>query len=278
MIKFIFIFFIFVFAGTVCRGQENAKEEFDEGMQEFYKGKYEKAIRHFDEYIEILPNDYFGYKQRGLCYLNLKEYGDAVDDFDKSITIFPNKAEGYLFRSIARDYNDDFSEALKDIQKASSLEPKNPDVFVYKSLLYLNNKKYSDAGKTIEDAGKNFSENARPDIMKAFVNIFLNKFDDIPENLKLAINKDSLELIVNFKKDLTYLKPQISGLAISLCDKQIKNNPGSSLLYLCRSIAYLAKGDKIKSQKDLEKAKEFNNTSGKVLSYVIFRMELLIRN
>jgi serine/threonine protein kinase/tetratricopeptide (TPR) repeat protein len=68
--------------------------------------------------IGLRRDNYWAYLNRGLLYLDLKNYQRARDDFDKVIALRPDLAMAYLNRGLARLGLDDARGAVDDLTRA----------------------------------------------------------------------------------------------------------------------------------------------------------------
>ncbi len=89
----------------------------------FDQQKFQEAIDYSSKRIELNPNNYVAYLDRGLSYLKIKKYTVAEEDYNKSLKIKPNffRAFGYrayLFMELNKN-----KEALQDAKKAVEINP-----------------------------------------------------------------------------------------------------------------------------------------------------------
>jgi tetratricopeptide (TPR) repeat protein len=88
-------------------------------------GKMSDRTSYFDEAeqcygigIALRPNLYWAYLNRGLLYLDLRDYKQARGDFDRVITLRPDLAKAYVNRALARLGLKDFQGAVDDLTRA----------------------------------------------------------------------------------------------------------------------------------------------------------------
>ena len=89
-----------------------AIEKVDEATQLYVEGDYDGTIKLCSEAIEINPNYYKAYNDRGEAYQKRAEYELAIDDYDKAIRLNPKFEVAYYHRGIA------YSEGLKKYERA----------------------------------------------------------------------------------------------------------------------------------------------------------------
>ena len=64
----------------------------------------EHKIANLTQKIQLNPNDYYAYTNRGLAYNNLKQYERAIQDLNKAIQINPNYDYAYINRGLSYHY------------------------------------------------------------------------------------------------------------------------------------------------------------------------------
>ncbi len=116
------------------------------GLEAYKREQYQKAIKNFDESLELEPNFDFVYYYRGGTKAELGKsktdlgdseeardlYQEAIKDHDEAIRLDPEEAEYYRIRGVTkfrraaiRDYNDhngmieDYESAIEDFTKTS---------------------------------------------------------------------------------------------------------------------------------------------------------------
>ena len=82
------------------------------------KSDYESAIKLYSEAIELNPNAYYLYENRGECYQAIGEYEKAIQDYSEAIKLHPNisrlyKMRGECYQAIGNEEkaNEDFKQA-----------------------------------------------------------------------------------------------------------------------------------------------------------------------
>lgn len=110
---------------------------YNQGIKDFRKGEYDKALASFREILEKYPEEY-ELVDRARVYITICERGT------KKEAISPRNLEDYLFYAQMRINQSDYSGALKLLEKA--LEFKREEARVY----YLMATTYVQAGQTEE--------------------------------------------------------------------------------------------------------------------------------
>ena len=118
------------------------------------QGLINKAIADFTKAIELKPDYADALINRGGTYFQLKIYDKAIDDFTKAIEIEPEFATTYYNRANVYSSIGDFENAINDFTKATKLKPDYAEAYYNRGNLYcsqrLFNNAISDYTKTIE--------------------------------------------------------------------------------------------------------------------------------
>jgi serine/threonine-protein kinase len=101
-----------------------ALEYVNQGYKFYQQKKYNQAIEAYTKAVEINPNDYALYNDRGLIYTAKRDYDKAITDFDKSIELKPDSLT-YNNRGVAYEDKGEKEKAVEDYRKAVELDPAN---------------------------------------------------------------------------------------------------------------------------------------------------------
>ena len=102
---------------------QDAYTEFYIGLTFQDKGKYRKAIQHYDEAIRINPQDADAYNNRGNAKFALGLHRDAIADCDRAIHLNPQYAAAYYNRGTAKHALGLHHDAIADCDRTIHLNP-----------------------------------------------------------------------------------------------------------------------------------------------------------
>ena len=103
-----------------------AAREFQKQADELYaKKRYEKAIETYTLAIELNPNDYALYNNRGAAYHADGDLQKAIADYTKAAELNPYHFSAYNNRGAAFEDIGDIERAVADYRKALELDPDN---------------------------------------------------------------------------------------------------------------------------------------------------------
>ena len=166
-----FIAFILLFLGNFIgcfnQDQQNINELLNLGIKNAEEGKFNEGIQHFNNVIEIDPDNYLAYYNRGLAYKNMNEYNNAIADFNycikvdssdswpyfqiggvwcdqgdlekgisfysKAIEVNPNHIEPYGTRGIMKSMLGRLDSALDDLNTAIEIDPQYPMLYIVRA-------------------------------------------------------------------------------------------------------------------------------------------------
>jgi tetratricopeptide (TPR) repeat protein len=106
---------------------ENAEALFDAGHTLMEEGRYEAAIRRFNDVIRLRPEMEAAWGHRGCARLEMGRDEEALDDFDMVLRINAEDALGHGFRALALRNLGRYAEALEAAVTAIELAPPEED-------------------------------------------------------------------------------------------------------------------------------------------------------
>ena len=132
---------------------QTAYTKFYIGLTFQEKGKYEEAIKHYDQAIRINPQIFQAYNNRGAAKGKLGRHEEAIADCNEAIRINPQYANAYTNRGNAQAALGQYHDAITDYDQAISLNPKDAVA-------------YNNRGTANKAFGED--EKARADFQRAF--------------------------------------------------------------------------------------------------------------
>ncbi|MBF0320398.1 MAG: tetratricopeptide repeat protein [Nitrospirae bacterium] len=197
-----------------ARKKEETKKQsgiyFNQGKVFASQKDYARAIEAYTKSIGYAP-DAASFNNRGLAYLELKQYDNAVADFTEAIQASPKQYLYYMNRGIANSDRKHYTDAIADYRKAIGLNPSNVDhaYRVYANLAYAHyfNKDYKMA------------------------------IDECTDAIKKNPNKDEAYVM----RGLSYQQLDNCELAIADFTRAIEISPNEGLIYRFRGLNYYDK-------------------------------------
>ena len=98
------------------------------GYTWFLKGENDKAIREYNQVLEVDKNYYDARYNLGLVFADEARYDDALDQFQKCIELAPKDYKGYIQKGIVYRKMKMYKEAVELLDKATIMIPGKADV------------------------------------------------------------------------------------------------------------------------------------------------------
>ncbi|MEA5583202.1 tetratricopeptide repeat protein [Nodularia harveyana UHCC-0300] len=93
------------------------------------KKDYESAIAYCNQALELKPNNFDVYNERGACRYALGDKQGAIDDYTQAIKINPYSAKAYYSRGLAHSDLRDKQNAIDDYTQAIKINPNYTDAY-----------------------------------------------------------------------------------------------------------------------------------------------------
>jgi tetratricopeptide (TPR) repeat protein len=122
-----------------------ALKNYFKGVYYFNRQRFEMAIESFSKAIELSPDYYMSYYNRGVVNSVLKNYELAIKDFTESIKRNPLHAESYYNRAVMLTLKGETENALKDYKKAIKLSPSLYRAYYNMGMIYFRKGDYRSA-------------------------------------------------------------------------------------------------------------------------------------
>ena len=100
-------------------------------------GKYQRAIKDYNEAIRLKPDYVIAYINRGDAYFGLSQYKRAIEDCNKAINMKPDNSVAYSNRGKAYAKLGQYQLAIEDFNEAIRLHTNNINAYNNRGLTYL---------------------------------------------------------------------------------------------------------------------------------------------
>ena len=108
---------------VVAVSARGAAEAYQKGLSYLDRKDYNAAIAAFTEAIQLAPESANTYFNRGSAYVERGEYDRAIVDYTEVIRLRPKDAEAYYARGRGYYQKQDFNRAISDYTEAIRLKP-----------------------------------------------------------------------------------------------------------------------------------------------------------
>ena len=199
-----------------------AYEALYRGLSAEDKGELDTAIQNYDEAIELKPDFYGAYNNRGVAHGKKHDFDTAIQNYDKAIEINPRLAEAYNNRGVAYVEKHDFDTAIQNYDKAVEINPRLAEAYNNRGNAYVKKRDFDTAIQDLTTAIE-----IKPDYAEAYCN-----------------------------RGIAYVEKRDFDKAIQDYDKAIEINPRLAEAYYGRGIVYREKRDFDTAIQDLTTAIE----------------------
>ena len=244
----------------------NAYVELTQGTIYFRQGKYEKAIKHYNEAITLMPNFDWAYLNRGTAYRVLGNLDRAIQDYSKAIEINPDFAEAYYNLGgayMGRGNKGDLDRAIRDYSKAIALIPDYAEAYNNRGIAYRIRGEQGDLDRAIQDHSKTIE--LKPNWAETYHNRgvactkrgYEGDFDCAIRDLTKAIELKLNHVEIYFYRGVAYMGRGHEGdldRAIQDFSKAIEMKPDYAEAYYNRGVAYAGKDALDRAIQDYDKA------------------------
>ncbi len=128
------------------------------------KRDYLGANIEYTRLIQLKPDYYLAYYERGLVKSLLNDFKGAIQDFDKCLKYKSTYIPSYLSKGIANFKLFEFDKALVDLNRTIVAWPEKPSAYYYRGLTYLRMNKYAEACEDLNKANSLGYEKAMEDL------------------------------------------------------------------------------------------------------------------
>ena len=244
---------------------------------------YRKAIDNLNKSIEIYPDYYQAYINRGESYNSLGNYQKAIENFNQAINLRPNATAAYQGRGEAYKALKNNAQAIANFSKIIELSPYSFSAFnayLSRGTFYFTTIK--DYPKALADFNAIIDSkilhdcilvppNVRNDLYIMFTSSVYGNRGRIYTKLNQyeAAIKDygkSMEFSSSWF-DSFKNEPELVNNILADFEKPIAMNPNNVEAYYYRAIIYIQTGNKQKALEDLQKTAQLFQEKGNTEEY-----------
>lgn len=108
-------------------------------------GRYSEALRDYDIAIALYPLDADYYVNRGVTYHNLRRYEDAIREYDIALTFDEESANTYRNRGVTQEAMGRLGEAIWSFNQSIRLDSTNAELFYSRGNVFKGMEQYEKA-------------------------------------------------------------------------------------------------------------------------------------
>lgn len=100
---------------------QDVKAMVDRGMENCQSGRYDQALKDFNDALKLKPNDAMLITYRGVVYYAKGQNDLAMKEFNRAIEIDPKTGKAYYQRGMIYENQEKYAQAATELKKAKSL-------------------------------------------------------------------------------------------------------------------------------------------------------------
>lgn len=115
------VFFIILALLTGPALAQDVKAMVDRGMENCQSGRYDQALKDFNDALKLKPKDPALITYRGVVYYAKGQNDLAMKDFNQALEIDPKFGKAYYQRGMIFENQEKYAQAVTELKKAKSL-------------------------------------------------------------------------------------------------------------------------------------------------------------
>jgi tetratricopeptide (TPR) repeat protein len=100
---------------------QDVQSYIDQGIKNSQSGRYDQALKAFDQALKLKPNDPALITYKGIVYYAKGKNDQAMKLFEEAIKLNPKFGRAYYQRAMILEKQEKFDQAVTDLKKAKSL-------------------------------------------------------------------------------------------------------------------------------------------------------------
>ena len=241
---------------------QTAYAEFYIGLTSYKKGKYEEAVKHYDQAIRINPQNGTTYTNRGAARASLGQHNDAIADYDQAIRLNPQEATTYYNRGNVKGKLGRHKEAIVDFDEAIRLNPQDSESYNNRGTAKARLGRYAAALADFDQAIRMYPQNTAAYFNRGNAKGAIGKYDEAIADLDEAIR-----MYPHDAKAYCNLGTAKGALgrhdeAIEAFNAAVRIAPELTEAYCGRGVACKGIGEYEKARADLQRALELATEQG----------------
>jgi tetratricopeptide (TPR) repeat protein len=168
--------------------EQKAKLFFGLGNLQGVRKDYEEAISSYDKAVEIKPDYYEAWYNRGISLGNLGRYEEAISSYDKAVEFKPDYHNAWYNQGISLDNLGRYEEAISSYDKAVEFKPDYHQAWNNRGISLGNLGRYEEAISSYDKAVEFKPDDHEAWYNKAYSYSLQGNIEQAIENLKTAIN------------------------------------------------------------------------------------------
>jgi len=238
------------------RVSEAPKRLWESGNNSLNNNNLSQAISDYNSLIQISPNFFYVFLNRGFAYYQQKNYSASLSDLNKYIESKSDNPSAFNYRGWTKHYLNDNMGALKDFNRLIELEPSSYEAYYSRGSVKSD---LSDEYGAISDYTKSIE--IKPDFSMGYNNrgwakFKLKNYSEALIDLNRSIELDPLNWVAyDSRQETKFALNDLKG-CLDDCNQALTFNPKLSNSYFYRGRVNYRLGKKTEACDDWSKAGE----------------------
>ena len=217
----------------------------------------DEAIKAYDKSIELNPNFYQAYNNRGSVKVRIGQYNSAIVDLNEALSYKSDFAEAYCNRGLAKINLNQYNSAIEDYDRAITLKRDDAEAYCNRGIAKASLGQYHSAITDFDEAlnrKPNFAEAYRAYSIRGEAKANLGQYHSAIIDCDKALKRkpNFAEAYCNRAKAKIGLRQYHS--AITDCDKALNSKPDFAEVYRNRGLVKLIIGQYESAVTDCDEA------------------------
>lgn len=236
---------------------------FNQGVPLFNEKKYDEALKYFDKAVIVDSENPEGYRERGVCYLQMGEKDEAVKDFNTVIKADKEVKDLVTRINLALIYfqADDYEKASPLYEEVLKHDPENIMAISKLALIYQQQEKSEMAIKLYEKVTRTKKDD--PDLWFNLGILYfqMGRYEEAFKSFNnvVDLNPDDVESLMNLVNSLW--KVELCTEAIPYLERIVKLEPDNDSAWQFLVVAYTKAGRVKEGKAALDKYKTLKGIS-----------------
>jgi tetratricopeptide (TPR) repeat protein len=236
------------------------KSLLEQGQDYCDMGKYNKALKCFNQALIATPNDVDVYLSRAKCYNDVGKLTEALNDYTAAITIDNKNYDAYYARAGMYRVFDDVDKAIDDYSQAILCMPDRTDAYKERAQLYHKQAQFD---KAIED------ETILIKTMAGYFTDWMANTGNKTRDITDALNINPTDAVTLYYKGQHFNAMGKYSDAIEYYAQALQYQPDMLIAYVYRAMAYEKTSDYENAGKDYLAAWDITNRAN---TFIAFRL------
>ena len=206
------------------------------GMSKYNLGQYDDAIKDFDEAIKLNSEEPTVFANRGISKYDLGQYDEAIKDFDEAIKLNPEDSTVFVNRGMSKYKLGQYDEVIKDFDAAIKLNSEEPTVFANRGMSKYNLGQYDDAIKDFDEAIKLNPEDSTVFVNRGMSKYDLGQYDEAIKDYNEAVRLDPEYAIAFYYRGVSNQALEQYNEAVRDYDETIRLEPKNGIAFRNRGL------------------------------------------